>query len=474
MEIDSIKTAACYVRVSTDDQLEYSPDSQIKIIQEYAKKHSILLPEEFIFQEEDGVSGRKAEKRPEFQRMIAIAKQKPRPFDSILVWKFSRFARNQEESIVYKSMLHRDGVEVVSVSEPLIDGPFGGLIERIIEWMDEYYSLNLAGEVKRGMKERVSRGLPVNAAPYGYVYKDGEYEISPQEAENVRFIFNKFANGEPSFAIAHELNALGTGRIWENRTVDYILQNPAYIGKLRTGIHNRSFDSESVEIYDGKHASIIDLPLWEYVQKKMLDRKRAFRSHDHTANAKKRTYNGILRCSKCGATLASGGKTNSWQCTRYMHGKCTESHYTTTDSVTAAVAPTMIQDFKSGNFLGSLTVQSHSETLPEQIDRQIDQVKIKLKRVREAYEAGIYTLEEFADSRAKIQQELDRLAAEKVPVPLDKQQIKEEFLRRNQQFLDIFLDPKSSPEEKNSALHQYVLKIVFCRSANRYDIFYKL
>ena len=86
--------------------------------------------------------------------MIALAKQPSHPIDVILVWKFSRFARNQEESIVYKSMLKKDNVDVISVSEPLIEGPFGSLIERIIEWMDEYYSIRLSGEVLRGMKEK--------------------------------------------------------------------------------------------------------------------------------------------------------------------------------------------------------------------------------------------------------------------------------------------------------------------------------
>ena len=73
--------------------------------------------------------------------MIALAKSKEHPIDTIIVWKFSRFARNQEESIVYKSLLKKNDVDVVSISEPLVDGPFGSLIERIIEWMDEYYSI---------------------------------------------------------------------------------------------------------------------------------------------------------------------------------------------------------------------------------------------------------------------------------------------------------------------------------------------
>ena len=98
----SLKICAAYIRVSTHDQEEYSPDSQLKLIRDYAGRNGYALPGEFIFQD-DGISGRTAEKRPGFMRMIAAAKEKPRPFETILVWKFSRFARNQEESVVYKS-----------------------------------------------------------------------------------------------------------------------------------------------------------------------------------------------------------------------------------------------------------------------------------------------------------------------------------------------------------------------------------
>lgn len=124
---------------------------------DYAKTNHTDIPMEYIFQD-NGISGRKANKRPAFQQMIALAKSKEHPIDTIIVWKFSRFARNQEESIVYKSLLKKNNVDVVSVSEPLIDGPFGSLIERIIEWMDEYYSIRLSGEVMRGMTQNALRG----------------------------------------------------------------------------------------------------------------------------------------------------------------------------------------------------------------------------------------------------------------------------------------------------------------------------
>ena len=127
---------------------------------------------------EIGISGRKADKRPEFQKMIGLAKSSDHPVDVILVWKFSRFARNQEESIVYKSLLRKQSnVDVVSVSEPLIDGPFGSLIERIIEWMDEYYSIRLSGEVLRGMKEKATKKGYQMSPPLGIVLLETEILI---------------------------------------------------------------------------------------------------------------------------------------------------------------------------------------------------------------------------------------------------------------------------------------------------------
>ena len=162
-----MKIAAAYLRVSTEEQDEYSLDSQLKMIREYANKNDYIVPDEYVFVD-DGISGRTAKKRNAFQSMIAQAKEKDRQFEAILLWKFSRFARNQEESIVYKAMLRKLGVSVISISEPLPDGPFASLIERIIEWMDEFYSIRLAGEVKRGMQEKASRGEPVTIAPFGY------------------------------------------------------------------------------------------------------------------------------------------------------------------------------------------------------------------------------------------------------------------------------------------------------------------
>ena len=178
-------TAAAYIRVSTEDQIEFSPESQIKKIKEYAQYHNIHLPEDYIFMDE-GISGRTAKKRPAFMKMIGLAKTKPKPFDVILVWKFSRFARNRQDSILYKSMLRKEcEIDVVSITEQLSDDPTAILIEALLEAMDEYYSINLAEEVKRGMAEKFSRGGVVSAPPFGYTMGESRFEVEPDKAKIV-------------------------------------------------------------------------------------------------------------------------------------------------------------------------------------------------------------------------------------------------------------------------------------------------
>ena len=232
------RTGALYIRVSTEDQTELSPDAQKRLLLDYAKKNNIIISNDFIFSE--SVSGRHVQKRPEFQKMIAIAKQSSHPIDVILVWKYSRFARNQEESIVYKSMLKKDNVDVISVSEPLIDGPFGTLIERIIEWMDEYYSIRLSGEVLRGMKEKALQNGYQMSPPLGYeaVGHGKPYKINEAEYAIVSYVMDLYDNQNmDETAIARKCNDMGyrtkRGKLFERRSVDRILSNSFYCGIVR-------------------------------------------------------------------------------------------------------------------------------------------------------------------------------------------------------------------------------------------------
>lgn len=337
--------AAAYIRVSTEDQTEYSPDSQLKRIYEYAQRHDMQIPEDYIFIDE-GISGRTASKRPAFQQMIALARRE-HPFQKILVWKFSRFARNRQDSIFYKSMLRKDcGIEVISVSEPLAQDATSILMEALLEAMDEYYSINLAQEVKRGMQERFSRGKAISIPPFGYQMGNNSFEIQSQQAQWVKIIFQDFAEGKSLKEIADRLNNAGIttsrGNPFQSRNIAYILHNPVYIGKLRkrasppvATAYDRNYIYSDMEVTDGIHPPIISQALWQAVQSRSM--LSQYEAPDLSPLPKEYYLKHLVYCSACRHPLIHIQSHHAFQCSRYNHGKCRVSHYIKAERLEALV-----------------------------------------------------------------------------------------------------------------------------------------
>ena len=474
-----LKTAAAYIRVSTDNQTELSPDSQIKEIRKYAKQHGYIVPNEFIFRD-DGISGRKAEKRPDFIRMIATAKQKPAPFSAVLLWKFSRFARNQEESIFYKGMLAKNHIEVKSISEPILDGPFGSLIERIIEWFDEFYSINLSGEVKRGMTERVERGGAVSIPAFGYDIIDKKYVINPDTAPIVRQIYADYLNGMGALQIAHKINDMGIrttrGNLWENRTIDYILRNPVYIGKIRwnpAGRTRRNYDDPNIMIVDGQHEPIIDEDSFNKVQAiyEVNQKKHARYAH---AKGKKYMYmlHGLVKCSDCGASLSMVQRGKGLQCIKYAKGQCKVSHHISIAKINEMVISTIEASFRSGLFKVVVkNTRPTAEVTEIDVAALIEKELQKYARIKEAFEAGVYTIDELRESRELIDQRINALRAQVKPQHHESA-LRKKIIEENKEAIQALRDPSVSEEEKNAMLHGFVDRIIFDRATTSIDVIF--
>ena len=475
-----MKTAAAYIRVSTDDQVEYSPDSQLKLLRDYAKKNDFILPDEFIFQD-DGISGRKAKNRPEFMRMIATAKTKPKPFDVILVWKFSRFARNREDSVVFKSLLRKQcGIDVISISEPIGEDKTAILMEAIYEAMDEYYSANLSEEVKRGMNERFERGEIVTPPSFGYDVKDGIYVPNPNEAPYVKKIFDMYLNGVGVRKIALTLGAEGVrtkrGNIPDNRFVEYILRNPVYIGKIRwsKGGRNsktryRDDTADNVLITDGNHEPLIDMVTWDAVQQKIAATKKAYRRYQRTEEPAVFMLKGLVRCGTCGATLTQCQKGKGIQCYNFARGKCTVSHYISLPIINKTVTEALELAVATSTF----NIKPERYTVSDfasDIDKLIAAEYRKLDRVKAAYENGTDTLDEYAENKAKINAQIKKLEAQR---PKQKNTFnKSAYSKKVLSVLKIIKDPKKTEQEKNEALRTIIDHIVFHRPENTIDIYF--
>jgi DNA invertase Pin-like site-specific DNA recombinase len=483
-----LKIGAAYIRVSDERQDEYSPDSQLKKIREYAARDGYMIPDEYVFYD-DGISGKSARKRDDFNRMIAIAKEKTHPFDVIYVWKFSRFARNQEESMVYKNLLRKKGVTVVSVSEPIPEGHFGSLIERIIEWMDEFYLVNLGTEVMRGMTEKASRGEPVVAPPFGYRMGDNIY-IADEEsgaADIVREVFQRYANGEKQRAIAMAMGDKGVrtkyGNRPDNRWVDYILRNPAYIGKLRwsTGgvraVSRKDYDNENIMVVDAYHEPLIGIELWENVQKMLDEQKKAYPKYARREQPIEYMLKGLCRCSSCGGTLimscATSGKakTRTLQCHNYSRGQCKTSHSVTMPKLEAALMAGLEQAIGANQF--SIITQRPSKASPTEVDydKLIAVEKRRLARAREAYLAEIDTLEQYKSHKEEVEARIKGLEAKRDRGNIEKIDVNA-FAKKVAGVVDFIRRDDVTANAKNEALRTIIETMIYDKANGNLAIYF--
>lgn len=484
-----LKIGAAYIRVSDERQDEYSPDSQLKKIREYAAKEGYQIPDDYVFYD-DGISGKSTRKRGEFNLMIAVAKEKSHPFDKIYVWKFSRFARNQEESLVYKNLLRKHDVAVVSVSEPLPDGAYGDLIERIIEWMDEFYLTNLSAEVRRGMTEKASRGEPLCAPPFGYVMRDGQYFPDEESgaADVVREIFRRYADGESMREIAVSLGDRGIktkgGNKPDKRWISYTLNNPCFIGKIRwstdgtRAVTRLKYDNNSIMTVQGIHEPLIDTELWERVQARLAQQKNTYPAYARQDQSAGYMLKGLVRCSACGGALTRTGfksgknKVRCLQCCAYNIGSCTVSHGITVPRIEAAVIDGLRQAVGSQTFSVTPRKPQQTERKGVDYDKLIALEERRMERAKEAYLAGVDTIEQYAAAKEEITIKIAELTAmrerDNAPQSLDKAA----YAAKVAGVLEIITDDGVAPEAKNEALRTVVEKIVYNKPEERVEIYF--
>lgn len=467
------RVGALYIRVSTHDQDELSPDAQSRLGLEYAKSNNIVIPKDFIFVE--SVSGRKAKNRREFQKMIGIAKSPEHPIDVIVVWKFSRFARNQEESIVYKSMLKKDNVDVVSISEPLIDGPFGSLIERIIEWMDEYYSIRLSGEVLRGMGEKALRNGYQISPPLGYsaVGNGDPFVINEKEYEIVNYIFEQFdLHDKDSTSIARKLNELGyrskRGTFFEKRTVDRILQNPFYYGLV---VWNDTS-------FLGSHEVRLEKERYDQRMKKIQQRRRPMKMRN--VSTCKHWLSGIVKCGYCGASMSYSktGHSPFFQCWKYSKGYHKESCGISEKKLISAVYE-YFEDILNGSdfsYTYCAPTNPESEDKKKSILSELEKLSTREERIKMAFENEIDTLEEYAENKKRLKESrsvLEKQLEELQNVPQDPVLKKEEALSKVQNVYDVITDPDIDYETKGSVIRDIIESITYDKDNQKLEfVFY--
>ena len=248
--------------------------------------------------------------------MINEATSPKAAFREILVWKLSRFSRKREHAVTYKAMLRRRGVRVVSITEPADDTPTGKLAEGIIESVDEFYSENLATDVRRGMREAASRGFWVSSrTPYGFnrvMVPDGAKErpkLQPDDATApiVERIFDMAEGGTGTPDIARALNDQGipsaTGKLWSSNGVHLILRNEVYTGTLVWGTRAKD-EADPVRVEEAFPAIV---PKAQFQSVNKLLRSRASRTPRPRRTARPYLLSGLVKCYRCTTAFTGHG-----------------------------------------------------------------------------------------------------------------------------------------------------------------------
>lgn len=458
---------ALYMRMSTDKQ-ENSIASQKEVLERYAKMHHMKIVHEYV---DEGISGRAAEKRPAFMQMIEDSDKDM--FEAVLVYDSSRFARNLEESIVYKSALKKNNVELISATEPTLDEDSALITDAMLGALNEMYSRKLSKAVKRGMVYNAQNGNYQVPPPFGYKKEKGVMTIIDSEAEVIKKIYSLFIERPSWHSVAVRINATGRttrkGAFWGSRDIKRILTNPAYIGYV----------TYAGETYKGNHSPIIDNGTYEKVQKLISEKPPTHKARPEMLY--KHWLSGILKCGHCGhamSCLFPKRGSSFYRCHGHACGKCTHSNFVLVKDIEEIVLNSfknLISSDKIDNYEIFIRCNNKKDEYSE-LQTALKKVKAKLERHKAAYANGVDSLEEYKENKDKcileekeINKRLNKLADTSIKEE-DINKLKEDV----KSVIDFLNDESKSIEEKSLAVKTIVQRVVYNREAGELAVYYFL
>lgn len=493
--------AVIYARYSSDMQREESIEAQVRACKYYAQQENLDVIRIYTDRAKSGMYH--SEQRAEFKRMLQDAPLGE--FDTVLVHKLNRFGRAGVKALNDREHLEKHGINIISVTERLENTPEGRLMLFVITGMNEYYSRNLAAEVLKGMRENAYKGISTGGKPaLGYNWQaeagaDAEtgqskrttkkLVINPREAEAVRLIFNRYASGAGYGDIISELNKNGyvtkRGLPFGKNSIYEILHNERYTGcytygktHRKNGTRNNHKKSDDYIKVEGGCPQIIDMDLWERVQK-MLEIRRRTRA----SNKAKTLYalTGVLYCGECGRAMcgksrtARGVRYTYYSCNTKTNGKDCCMPDIPQEKLEASVFDTLNSVAFSDEYITRMAQKMYASyadenTKTEHLAKELQQIENKLANIAKAVAGGMEFDELTNEATALRQRKIELheqivLLEERPDDRLSVDELKSFLLR----FANIKNMP---PENKREVVRLYVDKVTlkWQASTSRYQV----
>ena len=405
-EAAPVLTAVTYQRVSTKEQASKGGRDEgfsIPAQREANAKKAASLEARVVAEFVDAGESARSANRPDLQRMLEYVESHQVTY--CIVHKVDRLARNRLDDVEIHRRLVEAGVTLVSATENIDETPSGTLLHGIMSSIAEFYSKNLASEVTKGLNQKFATGGTPMRAPIGYLNvrkKDEqgrEYrtvDIDPERAPLIQWVFEQYATGDRTVVdLLAEVTARGLTTVpTPNRPSGPVarsgffrmLRNPYYIGIVRY---------KGAE-QPGAHEPLIDIDIWEQVQRLLDSRKIASerrRTHDHYLK-------GTLFCGSCGSRMQLDFPANK-QGIRYAYyvcsGRASKRKNCTRRAVPVGVAEQLVADC----YQDIAITEAEYADLAAQVEAAFD----------ERLASRSTELAELTANRQRLQNESDKLLA---------------------------------------------------------------
>lgn len=439
---------AAYARVSTEK--EEQEDSFERQVSHYTMLITSKPEWEFggIYAD-SGITGTRAEKRPDFMRMIADCRAGK--INKVLVKSISRFARNTVDALKYIQELKELGISVYFENENIDTlTPGGEVLITILAAMAEQESRTMSTNIKWTYQKKfkngeviLNTGLMLGYRKAGRKDEEGKeiYIINESEAEIVRRIYREYLAGTTVTRIARGLEADGIPtklgkKKWSPKVIMSILTNEKYTGDAILG---KTFKPDVLSKYrqkntgqapmyyaEGTHPAIIDKEMFEMVKVEIQRRKdeqvTAVGSSRFTS---KYPFSGLLICGECGhklrrhvRTVGSGIKVPAWGCAnRIVNGRreC-DSHHVNEDTLqhtyTAAISD-MIEDTEeimaAVKDSAGLVMEPENKAALEQVEQKIIDMQNAVLELHKAKQQRSVTATDYAAQIKEYSQRIQEL-----------------------------------------------------------------
>ncbi|MGN0619034.1 MAG: recombinase family protein [Ruminiclostridium sp.] len=379
------KNCIIYARMSDEHkQNETSIDAQVRECKEFAEKHGLTV--KAILQ--DRYSGTVAD-RAGFEEMKRLARAKPN-FAYILVWRYDRFARNQQDTYAAMGYFGSYGINVISVKEQsgLEQTAQEKLLAGIYIAMAEYFSDELSIKVRRGMYEVSHRFESTGSTPLGYKVENKRYVIDEETAPIVREAFQLYGDEDKSISeIVSIFNSKGyktsSGRPFATSSFESIFNNRKYIGIYSYASTNSNDEIEVVE-QAGAIPRIVSDDLFNRVQERKARNKRTAASSKSKAEY---LLTGRVYCGYCHGTISgesahSHGNTHYYySCYNYRKKKCSHRLRFERETLEKQVASEIVEYLSNEKYVDEMVRIICLDPMRDQMVAELEHLANKKKLI---------------------------------------------------------------------------------------------